>query len=113
MQSSEEYAWPPKCRLSFHDGRGQLIMQSSDRDLDLADTLMLSWPHRQRTVQLSLRTLGVKWVLWSDENLRRIEDLVRYDLNFDGYSVSMARLEGAGRSCREEAVWKLVIRGRH
>jgi hypothetical protein len=107
---SEEFKWPPKCHISFRNGRGKLLFDSTDRDLDLSDTLMLNWNPMSRTVYMGLRTSSKNWKTWTDENIKKIEWLVRYDLNFDGYSVSVKRITEINVYCRNEFVWQLVIR---
>ena len=106
---SEEYKWPPKCQLFFRSGRGGLFFDSTERDLDLADRLMLHWQGNSRTVYFGLTTASKTWKTWDTENVETIERLIRYDLNFDGYYVNIKRVGNVGLPCTEEFTWKLLI----
>jgi hypothetical protein len=96
--------------MAFKNSRGKLLFDSTDRDLDLSDALMLHWPAVSRTVYLGLNTTSKRWSTWTDEAVKKIEWLIRYDLNFDAYTVSIKRLRDLGDSCANEFVWKLNIR---
>lgn len=102
--------WPPKCRLIFKDGRDRVWLKSTNRKLDLSDTLMHDWNSSTRTVYLSLSTESRIWKTWSKDNVEKIESLIRYDLNFDAYNVSIKRLSKFNYKCRKEFTWKLSIR---
>lgn len=107
---SEEYKWPPKCHLNFRDGRGRLYFDSTDRDLDLFDNLMLYSETISRTVYFGLSASSSKYTVWNESTVEKIEWLIRYDLNFDGQSVSIKRISKLGASCSDEFIWKLFIR---
>lgn len=107
---SEEFKWPPTSRISLKNGKGKELFASCDRDLDLSDTLMLRWKFVSRTVYFGLRTFSKKWKSWDEENIKKVEWLIRYDLNFDAYSVSVKRLGDVNVPCENEFLWKLVIR---
>lgn len=109
---SEELRWPPKCQMFFRSGRGNLFFDSTDRDLDLSDSLMLHWQGVSRTVYLGLTTASKEWKVWNIENVEKIEDLIRYDLNFDGYYVNIKRVGRLELPCTNEFTWKLLIRPR-
>jgi hypothetical protein len=79
------FKWPPAVTMRFYDGRGVLWAQSSSRELDLADTLMLSWPHESRTVYMGVTTGSARWLSWDQKNVEKIEELIRYDITFDSY----------------------------
>lgn len=88
-------------------------MQSSDRKLDLSDTLMLSWNKASRTIYFGLSTTDTHWRNWGEDNLSAIEKIIRYDLGFDCYYVNIKRIsENQSAKCAEEFLWKLVIRSR-
>lgn len=107
---SEKYKWPPKCHINFKNGRGRLLLESTDRDLDLSDSLMLNWDYISRTVYLGLSTSNKKWKIWDQANIEKIEKLIRDDLNFDAYSVTIKRISKTGLLCTDEFIWKLLIR---
>lgn len=108
--SNEKYMWPPKSSLTFYTGRGKLLLQSKDRRLDLSDSLMLHWQRISRTVTLGLRSESAKWRTWTEEAVSKMEQLIRYDLNLDAYTVTIKRLSKTGIPASKEFKWKLVIR---
>lgn len=109
MILEKHFMWPPKSFLSFYSGR-KLILESRDRRLDLSDYLMSSWQKPSRTVTFGLRTDSVGWRVWHEEALADIERLIRYDLNHDGFSVTIKRIGNVGLPSSKEFKWKLVIR---
>lgn len=109
--SSNEYKWPPKCTLKLYDSKGVIFLSSKDRLFELADNIMLRWPHNSRTVYLGMATESKKWDIWSDDNLIRIEQLIEYDICFDGYKVKITRESAIDcLHCIDEFRWKLVIK---
>ena len=94
--SNEQYMWPPKPLLSFYTGRGKLLFQSKDRRLDLSDSLMLHWRPVSRTVTFGLRSESTRWRTWNEDAIAKMEWLIRYDLNFDAYTVTIKRLTKPG-----------------
>jgi hypothetical protein len=58
---------------------------------------------------MGLSSKSIQWRIWTEEKLTRIENLIRYDLGFDGYRVVVRRLTKAKRPCAEEFLWKLQI----
>jgi hypothetical protein len=105
------YAWPPKCRLNFYDGRDNLLFSSTDRLFDLFDNVMLAWPHNSRTIYFGISTTSSKWPKWSEEAIEKMEWLINYDFSCDGYKVKKIRLsETDCLPCAEEFRWKLVIK---
>ncbi|TXN26231.1 hypothetical protein [Methylobacterium sp. WL30] len=106
----DKYFWPPKCTLSFYR-RGAALGSFTNRRLDLSDTLMLQHDANQLTVEFGLVTESRRWLCWDEKNLAKIEDLIRYDLGFDGYAVTIRRCAAnIGMPCDEEFRWKLWIR---
>ena len=106
----KHFMWPPKSFLSFYTGRGKLILDSRDRRLDLSDALMSSWQKPSRTVIFGLRTDSIGWRAWNEEELADIERLIRYDLNHDGFSVTIKRIGNVGLHSSKEFKWNLMIR---
>src|SRR5690242_3789835 len=109
----ESFKWPARCTLTFTNKRGKVYFRSKDRELDLADSLMMYYPRNTRLVYMSVSTESSKWKQWTEENLKTLEDLVRYDITFDGYHLSMKRMT-AVRSrapfCTSPFQWQLQIR---
>jgi len=113
MTKPNPYLWPQKARLTFYNGRGRLLWGSCDRRLDLSDNLMGFWHKPSRTVYLGMSTASDRWSQWDEKTIGRMEELIRYDLGFDGYAVVIKRLtESTQLRCAEEFRWKLRIRPR-
>ena len=101
---------PFACRLTA----GEPFENSTRRNLDLADMLMLHWPDESRRVTLGLSSHSRerRWQVWSEPNVERLEDLIRHDLGFDGYDVDRTRLSTVGIAWTDEFKWSLYIRER-
>lgn len=110
-KQQEYFAWPPLCRLNFYDGWNRLQFTTADRLFDLSDGLMMHWEKKSRTIYLGISTKSKKWAHWTEHNLKEIERRIKYDLSFDGYSVSIKRITAVSETlCSEEFLWKLRIR---
>jgi hypothetical protein len=110
-KEQQKYAWPSRSKLNFYDGWKRLLLSTTDRMFDLSDGLMLNWNKQSRIIYLGISTKNQKIKFWDEENIEKIENLIRYDLNFDWYSVSIDRLSEGGRiPGSEEYLWKLRIR---
>jgi hypothetical protein len=110
-KSQESFAWPARSRLNFYDGWRKLKFSTTERLYDLADGLMLNWERKSRTIYLGLSTKSNKFKKWNSETLGTIEDRIKYDLKFDGYSVTISRVTSKlGEPCTYEFIWKLKIR---
>lgn len=102
--------WPPRVRLYIYDENLGLIEESKDIRYDLHDGLMQAWPDSTRTVHLGMKTLSTNWPKWDEESIKCVEELIEYDLNFDGNDVVITRItETIGHPCSEEFIWKLDI----
>ena len=113
MTRPNPFLWPVGSRLNFYNGRGRLLGDFKNRRLDLADTLMLNWPKASRTVYLGIIRVTAEANCWDDNQVLKIEKRIRFDLNFDGYSVSIKRLRPVGQlSLATEFFWKLRVRPR-
>ncbi len=105
------YAWPPRCELRIYDSRGTPIDSSTDRFFDLADNLMHHWPRKTRLVFFGLSTRSTRWSRWDEHSLKEIERRIKYDLEFDGYRVTIDRItDNDSEPCTSEFVWGLKIR---
>lgn len=104
--------WPPSVEMTFRNGRGKVYFRSSDRRLDLADSLMLHHWYETRTVYMGMRTTSPKWPSWSDERVAEIEKMIRGDICFDGYRLTLSRQNSPSEDfpCSLEFCWKLFIR---
>jgi hypothetical protein len=110
----ERFKWPPKCVLTFATRRGNIWHQTTERTLDLADFLMLNHPYSSRVVCMSVSTDAAKRDSWTEKRLQKIENLIRYDLRFDGYNVTInrkTRHRGANPPyCHVPFQWELQFR---
>lgn len=110
----ERFKWPPKSVLTFYSFRGgdrRTLFKVSDRLFDLSDGLMLTWPWNSRTVYMGVSTASTRWDMWDDENLEKVEWLIREDLTSDGYRVRVTRLYATDMlPCSSEFLWQLQIR---
>lgn len=111
MTKPNPFLWPKKVRIAFYDGRGRCLLRSTDRRLDLADTLMLGWDPLSRTVYLGIAIdTTEELAVWDAALIARIERQIRYDLNFDAYHVTIKRLTvEPDLWCPLEFRWKLRI----
>lgn len=105
----EQYKYPPKMEMKFYR-RGCVWRSTKWRRIDLADFLMLSWPAASLSVTMGLTTSSVRWRVWDEKRLSSIENLVKYDLDFDGYNISMKRITELGAPCSEEFLWRVRIK---
>lgn len=71
---------------------------------------MLHSPHRQRTVEMRLATDSARWAFWTEENVAKIEDNIRYDLEHDGYRVQIERIMPIDEPCSTDMIWQLLIK---
>ena len=114
----EPYAWPELSQLTFYRAPPQRLFRSVNRMLDLADKIGPSGSENPKVVYMGLSTYSHKWPVWNEEALKAVEEHVKYDLNFDGYRVTVERHTPAvdpitkrkDRPCADEFVWKLTIR---
>jgi hypothetical protein len=108
-----EFRWPPRPTFFFYSTRGTELFSTSDTHLDLADSLMLDWSRKSRKLILGINAAGSSWPTWTEARLKHVEKHIKYDLNFDGYSVSIQRLTlRRWQPCTKEFQWKLAIRTR-
>ena len=105
--------FPPKSFIRATDRRGHPYFSSTNRELDLADSLMIKWRHASRLVYLRLSTTSAIWPGWTEVALLKLEDRMLNDIRHDGYSVMVKRTDiGAakGNPCHSPFVWMLRIR---
>ena len=105
------YSWPSYPVFTFYNSKWNVCFQEKDADLDLFDTVMLWWPKATRTVRIGIQSNGKRWKYWTEANIRRVEDLIRYDLEHDGCVIKIQRESSSTRRlCSKEFRWKLSIR---
>jgi hypothetical protein len=102
--------WPPKVHIYVYDEDMILVKESRDSKFDLHDSLMQTWSFDYRRVHLGMVTQSKNWIIWEEASISYIEDLIRYDLNFDGNTVGICRITTeTAQSCSQEFVWQLNI----
>lgn len=113
QQLAEEFRWPPRPTFFFYSTRGTELFSETDTHLDLADTLMLHWPCKSKKLIFGIKAAGSSWPTWTEARLQHVEKRIKYDLNFDGYSVSIQRVTPRRwQPCTKEFQWELAIRTR-
>ena len=88
MTKPNPHLWPNGSCITISD-RGGEIAESSDRRFDLADAIMLGSKTSQRTVDISISFKSEP----GEDISSRLEAMIRDDLRFDGYGVTLTRLE--------------------
>ena len=107
----EKYKWPARGWLTFYRHNHRVFLfRTSDRRFNMADKLMAPWFPNHRIVYMGAVTKSPRWREWDEENLKKIEWLIKYDLNYDGYLVYIERLTTDKILCSKEFLWKLKIR---
>lgn len=102
--------FPPRLQLRVYGTGMALLEESRDRNFDLSDNLWRLWGS-SRTLYIGIATESLKWPVWDEAALTRIEARVRRDLAFDGHGVDVSRhTRQAGGPCTGEFIWKLQLR---
>lgn len=103
--------WPSNSKIICFNSNGEIITESKRSRLDLSDTLMLNYngdEPRQCTIEVS--TKAEKWKSWNSDNVRKIENHIKYDLEFDGYNVEIHRVSKPGKTlCSKPFQWSIKI----
>jgi hypothetical protein len=104
---SRTYAWPPRVWFLFYNGRGRFLFAENGPWVDLEDVL----DGMPRTLQLGMTCGGKDWTRWTEPRLKRVEWLIKEDIEFDGDKVTIERLTAQiGKKCGSEFRWKLRVR---
>jgi hypothetical protein len=115
---NEIFLWPPLSTLQFYTHPPKRNIFTHDRQFDLSDNLTAGvTPKRGIKCFFGISTLSKDWDIWSEKNLKKIEKHIRYDLNFDGFSVQIERFtdpickstKKKNISCENEFIWRLSI----
>lgn len=102
--------FPPKVTIYIYDENMVFIEESRDRKYDLHDSLMQAWAYDNRIVHVGVDTLSKSWIKWDEDSIKCIEDLINYDLHFDGNEVVISRItDRIGQPCSQEFVWRLEM----
>lgn len=87
MTKPNPYLWPKGATVIVRDRYGE-VCRSRDRRFDLADGIMLRSQTSQRTVTISFMLAEAQPGL-----SEKLESLIRYDLELDGYQVALVEQE--------------------
>jgi hypothetical protein len=111
MVKPDDFKWPPRSTLRFYHGN-EFWKSSTDRLFDLSDNLMgiTASSRLKLTFGLTTQSTNPVWRIWDENALALIEGLIRYDLTFDGFRVTIKRISTPGSKCRDEFLWHLDIR---
>jgi hypothetical protein len=114
----EEFAFPAFSVLNFYNNNHRLLFTSTDRKLDLADFFLRIREDDDgiKTVNLGLSTISPLWETWNEDNLSKIEKIIRDDLEYDYDFVEINRktykvnsVNPQERYCSSEFEWTLKI----
>lgn len=109
--------FPPHAKVCFYSPRGRFLESSTNRRLDLFDTVVLWSSQKTITILMGVSTQAVEWKSWTNEAIQKIEEVIRRDFEFDGCTVKLTRntAVGCGRRplCSSEFRWKLWLRPRY
>lgn len=111
MTSRVTYRWPTRSRMIFSTARGKIQFVNTDRRCDLSDVFLLNTDAKQVTsyLDMTVKADGV----WDEERVSAVEDLLRYQFQFEGYRIGIRRLSRVGRKLQpssEPFRWRLVMR---
>ncbi len=103
--------WPAHSKITCLDSNDKIIAVSARSRLDLSDSLMLNRDEKKPlSCQIEVFTKSADWTTWNSINVKRIEDHIAYDLEFDGYKVSINRISKPSRTlCSKPFKWRLEI----
>jgi hypothetical protein len=87
----EAFLWPKGCNIWIYDLDGKTLVETKDRGLDLADSLMLYY--KAVFVVFQLNTNDGQKIEWNEPLLKSVEEQIKYDLEFDGYTVDINRCD--------------------
>ena len=103
--------WPPHSKITCFNSSDEVIAVSKRSRLDLSDSLML-WRKSNDPLFCSIEvsTKDEGWSTWNSENVRKIENHIAYDLEFDAYKVKIERVSRPGKTlCSKPFKWNLEI----
>jgi hypothetical protein len=100
--------WPAHSKVICMDANDNVIAESVRSRLDLSDSLMRA--RNSLSCKIVASTKSTDWTTWNSRNIKKIEDHIIYDLEFDGYSVKIQRLGKPSRTlCTKPFFWSLEI----
>ena len=102
--------WPKKSILTVYTEGGVLKVRKKAEKFDLSDEvcggLGTSIP---RIVHFGLKVDDKIPNIWNEDQLKKFENNIEYDLSFDGYCVTAIRVKGIGLKRNEELLWRLEV----
>lgn len=103
--------WPSHSKITCFNSSGEIVAVSKRSRLDLSDSLM-SWRESNEPLFFSIEvsTKAKDWSTWNSENVRKIENHITYDFEFDAYKVKIERVSKPGKTlCNKPFRWNLEI----
>jgi len=102
--------FPPRLQLRVYGTGMDVLEESRDRNYDLSDNLWRLWGN-SRALYIGIATESLKWPVWDENALKRIEARMIRELQFDGHGVEVLRhTRKAGGPCTGKFIWKLQLR---
>ena len=102
--------WPTPFFMRFNSDLEGTILESSNKDIDLAQSLMGGlFDPLDRSLELFFSTEDLDWHTWSETKVREIENLILEDFQYDGFSVAFERMSEIGTECSALFHWNLKI----
>lgn len=114
----EKFFWPPLSRINLYETPPTPLLYSTSRRLDLAENLSGLISEGESTVYFGLSTISHEWPYWTSDKLKKIEDRIKYDFEFDGFNViinqiginpNLPSFEPDPPPCQNEFLWQLTI----
>ena len=98
--------WPRGVRIIVYDEDRAVVARSRDRTYDLVDNVFLH--DDDRIVYVGVAVHSKNWRFWNTETLERIEERIRWDMEFDALRARIKRTSRPGGPCSKEFVWKVI-----
>jgi hypothetical protein len=112
IYSPEEFfwGWPKRSILSIYDSCGELRARKKAEKFDLSNEACGGWSVTvPLMVHFGVQRREKEIALWDEDQIRKCEDNIEYDLSFDSYKVIISRVKGISLKMSEEALWRLDI----
>lgn len=100
--------WPPRPVFSIYSLAGDLVHRSRLSTFDLTDSWALATRYAP-VIRFGIFSNSSRRLRWSDDELRKQEENILYDLSYDALTAKIIRIKGLGIFWREEALWELEI----
>ena len=101
--------WPPRPVLSIYGKDGRCLHRSRSSRFDLTDALDMCTGNAMGEAVFGMRSASAVRRKWTDDEVHRQAENIRYDLSADGFEVTLECIKGVGLGCNEELLWRLRI----